>query len=66
MIKTKNKNILLNFNGIIIEENLGGFICGCDTIFCIGEFGLDRVYYADYDCIKKKIIIRSVKIGILC
>ena len=29
----------------IINENLDGFVCGSDTIFCIDEFGFDEVYF---------------------
>lgn len=51
--KTKRKYTSQNFNEIINDENISGFICGSDTIFCIDEFGFDDGYYANYDCMKK-------------
>ena len=42
-----------NFNDIVKEENISGFICGSDTIFCIDEFGFDDGYYANYKCMKE-------------
>lgn len=51
-IKTKNVYTSENFNDIISEENIDGFVCGSDTIFCIDEFGFDDGYYSNYDCMK--------------
>lgn len=36
----------------IINENLDGFVCGSDTIFCIDEFGFDEVYFSNPDIMK--------------
>ena len=41
-----------NFNDIFADENLDGFVCGSDTIFCIDEFGFDDGYYANYPVMK--------------
>jgi hypothetical protein len=41
-----------NFNEIVKDEKIDGFVCGSDTIFCLEEFGFDEVYYADVDCMK--------------
>lgn len=42
-----------NFNDVIENEKIDGFICGSDTIFCIDEFnGFDDGYYANYPCMK--------------
>lgn len=50
--KTNKKYTSSNFNEIIEDEKLDGFICGSDTIFCIDEFGFDDGYYANYSCMK--------------
>ena len=37
----------------MVENNIDGFVCGSDTIFCIDEFkGFDDGYYANYPCMK--------------
>ena len=41
-----------NFNDVVADECLDGFICGSDTIFCMDEFGFDDGYYANYPCMK--------------
>lgn len=51
-IKTKKVYTSKNFNDIIEDEDINGFVCGSDTIFCIDEFGIDDGYYANYDCMK--------------
>ena len=51
--KTLRKYTAANFNDIMAEEQLDGFVCGSDTIFCILEFhGFDDGYFANYDCMK--------------
>lgn len=51
--KTSKKYTSENFNEIVNDENLDGFVCGSDTIFCILEFhGFDDGYFANYDCMK--------------
>ena len=51
--KTKNKYTSENFNNVMVENNIDGFVCGSDTIFCIDEFkGFDDGYYANYPCMK--------------
>ncbi len=51
--KTAQKYTSENFCNVIKNENLNGFICGSDTIFCIDEFeGFDDGYYANYECMK--------------
>ena len=37
-----------NFNDIVRDEKIDGFVCGSDTIFCVDEFGMDDGYYANY------------------
>lgn len=42
-----------NFNDVVADEGLDGFVCGSDTIFCIDEFkGFDDGYFANYPCMK--------------
>lgn len=42
-----------NFNDIIADESIDGFVCGSDTIFCIDEWKeFDNAYFANYDCMK--------------
>lgn len=51
--RTMEKYTSKNFNQVVQNENLDGFVCGSDTIFCIDEFGgFDDGYYANYECMK--------------
>lgn len=51
--KTKKRYTSANFNEIIEDEGIDGFVCGSDTIFCILEFhGFDDGYFANYECMK--------------
>lgn len=51
--KTQKKYTSRNFDDVMVDEKLDGFICGSDTIFCIDEFGgFDDGYYANYPCMK--------------
>lgn len=50
--KTKGKYTSENFNTIVENEKLDGFVCGSDTIFCMDEFGFDDGYYANYPVMK--------------
>lgn len=50
---TKGKYTSENFNDIIENEQLDGFVCGSDTIWCIQEFGgFDDGYYGNYPAMK--------------
>lgn len=51
--RTTNKYDYTNFNEIVNNEHIDGFVCGSDTIFCVDEFGIDDGFYANYDCMKK-------------
>jgi len=42
-----------NFNEVVEDEQIDGFVCGSDTIFCIDEFGFDDGYYANYPCMRE-------------
>lgn len=51
--KTARKYTSENFEDVVVDNNLHGFVCGSDTIFCIDEFkGFDDGYYANYPCMK--------------
>ena len=39
-----------NFNEV--TQEVDGFVCGSDTIFCTEEFGFDDGFFANYDCMK--------------
>lgn len=45
---TNKKYDSSNFDQIVTDEKINGFLCGSDTIFCIDEFGFDDGYYANY------------------
>ncbi len=51
--RTKKTYTKENFNEIVTDEGIDGFVCGSDTIFCIDEFGIDDGYYANYPVMKK-------------
>ncbi len=50
--RTNGRYTSENFNRVVTAENLDGFVCGSDTIFCMDEFGFDDGYYANYPCMK--------------
>lgn len=52
-IKTEKTYFCKNYNDIVKDENIDGFICGSDTIFCIDEWnGFEDAYFAEYPCMK--------------
>jgi len=54
MFERTNKKYFSNdFENVVQDYNLDGFVCGSDTIFCVEEFGgMEDGYYANYDCMK--------------
>lgn len=51
--KTKKSYTSRNFNDIVREEGIDGFVCGSDTIFCIDEWkGFEDAYFAEYASMK--------------
>ncbi len=52
-----------NYNDIMDSENLDGFVCGSDTIFCPDEFGIDDGYYANYDCMRGHSVAYAASFG---
>jgi phosphorylcholine metabolism protein LicD len=61
--RTKQKYTSKNFNDIILNEKIDGFVCGSDTIFCIDEFGFDDGYYANYGCMQGKSVAYAASFG---
>ena len=61
--RTQEKYVSANFNDIVKNENLTGFVCGSDTIFCMDEFGFDDGYYANYECMQKHSVAYAASFG---
>lgn len=62
-LRTKKKYTSDNFNHIIADEGLDGFVCGSDTIFCPDEFGFDDGYYADFAVMKGRSVSYAASFG---
>ena len=61
--RTSKKYTAQNFNEICTDEDISGFVCGSDTIFCPDEFGIDDGYYANYECMKKHSVAYAASFG---
>ena len=62
--RTKRKYTDDNFNEIVKDEDITGFVCGSDTIFCINEFkGFVEGYYANFDCMRGKSVSYAASFG---
>ncbi len=61
--RTKRKYTSKNFNDVVKDEGLDGFICGSDTIFCPDEFDFDDGYYANYDCMQGHSVSYAASFG---
>lgn len=61
--RTSKKYTAQNFNEICKDEDISGFVCGSDTIFCPDEFGIDDGYYANYECMKKRSVAYAASFG---
>ena len=60
---TSQKYTAQNFREIT-KENLDGFICGSDTIFCVDEFkGFDDGYYANYPVMRERSVSYAASFG---
>lgn len=63
-IRTKRKYYDYNFNSVVKDEDIDGFVCGSDTIFCIDEFkGFVEGYYANFDCMRGNSIAYAASFG---
>lgn len=61
--RTKKKYTSENFDGIMTDEKLSGFVCGSDTIFCPDEFGFDDGYYANFKSMKGHAVSYAASFG---
>lgn len=61
--RTKKKYTASNFDEVMNDEELVGFICGSDTIFCMDEFGFDDGFYANYECMKDRAVSYAASFG---
>ena len=61
--RTTKKYTKENFNDVLADEEVDGFVCGSDTIFCVDEFGIDDGYYANYPCMKGNSIAYAASFG---
>jgi len=61
--RTPKKYTSVNFNEIMEDENIDGFVCGSDTIFCMDEFGFDDGFYANYTCMQGKSVAYAASFG---
>lgn len=62
--RTKNKYHDNNFDEVIDNESIHGFICGGDTIFCIDEFkGFVEGYYANFACMRNRSVSYAASFG---
>lgn len=62
--RTKKKYTDQNFNDVVKDEDISGFVCGSDTIFCINEFkGFVEGYYANFECMKGKSVSYAASFG---
>lgn len=52
-----------NFDACREKEQLDGFICGSDTIFCVNEFGIDDGFYANYPCMQGRSVAYAASFG---
>lgn len=63
-LRTRKKYTDDNFAGVITDEEISGFVCGSDTIFCINEFkGFVEGYYANFDCMRGKSVSYAASFG---
>lgn len=62
--RTEKKYFDHNFENVVTDENIEGFVCGSDTIFCIDEFkGFAEGYYANFNCMRGKSISYAASFG---
>lgn len=62
--RTKKKYHDGDFNEVVSDEGIDGFVCGSDTIFCFTEFkGFVEGYYANFDCMKGRSVAYAASFG---
>lgn len=53
-----------DFDKSLVAEELDGYVCGSDTIFCIREFdGFDDGYFANYPAMRKRSVSYAASFG---
>ena len=53
-----------DFNEVVLDEGIDGFVCGSDTIFCFTEFkGFVEGYYANFDCMRGRSVAYAASFG---
>lgn len=63
LYRTPKKYTSQNFDEVMGDEDLSGFVCGSDTIFCMDEFGFDDGFYANYACMRKHSVSYAASFG---
>lgn len=62
--RTKKKYHDNDFNEVVVDEAIDGFVCGSDTIFCFTEFkGFVEGYYANFDCMSGRSVAYAASFG---
>ena len=62
--RTKKKYHDCDFNNVVVDEGIDGFVCGSDTIFCVDEFkGFVEGYYANFDCMRGRSVAYAASFG---
>lgn len=62
--RTKKKYHDNDFNEVVDDECIDGFVCGSDTIFCFTEFkGFVEGYYANFDCMRGRSVAYAASFG---
>lgn len=61
--RTAKKYTKESFNDVLADEEVDGFVCGSDTIFCVDEFGIDDGYYANYPCMRGNAVAYAASFG---
>ena len=62
-IRTERAYTSENFDSILEDEKIDGFLCGSDTIFCLEEFGIDNGYFANYRCMRGRSAAYAASFG---
>lgn len=62
--RTKKKYTDVDFNEVVMDEQIDSFVCGSDTIFCIDEFkGFVEGYFANFDCMRGNSVSYAASFG---
>lgn len=62
--RTKRKYTDDNFDDVVNDETIDGFVCGSDTIFCIREFkGFVEGYFANFNSMREKSVAYAASFG---